>query len=106
MSQAIDDEWVADMNKRGFDGKKLLQTARDLIAKGVGRHEHDSGPLPRDPVAVYPGTLGGVEGGHAFLLKDPTRAALYAAIDQAKADWKAGRFAPIAGETEFIPLPE
>ena len=33
VSQAIDDEWVADMNKRGFDGKKLLQTARDLIAK-------------------------------------------------------------------------
>ncbi|HEX2539938.1 MAG TPA: TRAP transporter substrate-binding protein [Caldimonas sp.] len=33
LSQAIDDEWVADMNKRGFDGKKLLQTARDLIAK-------------------------------------------------------------------------
>ena len=27
-------------------------------------------------------------------------------IEQAKADWKAGRFAPIAGETEFIPLPE
>jgi len=33
VSQAIDDEWVADMNKRGFDGKKLLQSARDLIAK-------------------------------------------------------------------------
>ena len=33
VSQAIDDEWVADMTKRGFDGKKLLQTARDLIAK-------------------------------------------------------------------------
>jgi TRAP-type transport system periplasmic protein len=33
VSQSIDDEWVADMNKRGFDGKKLLQTARDLIAK-------------------------------------------------------------------------
>jgi len=33
VSQAIDDEWVADMNKRGFDGKKLLQTAKDLIAK-------------------------------------------------------------------------
>jgi len=27
-------------------------------------------------------------------------------IDQAKADWKAGRFARIPGETEFIPLPE
>ena len=33
VSQAIDDEWVADMNKRGFDGKKLFQTAKDLIAK-------------------------------------------------------------------------
>ncbi len=27
-------------------------------------------------------------------------------IDQAKADWKAGRFEPVPGETEFIPLPE
>jgi redox-sensitive bicupin YhaK (pirin superfamily) len=29
-----------------------------------------------------------------------------ARIDQAKADWKAGRFAPVPGETEFIPLPD
>lgn len=27
-------------------------------------------------------------------------------IEQAKADWKAGKFAPVPGETEFIPLPE
>jgi redox-sensitive bicupin YhaK (pirin superfamily) len=27
-------------------------------------------------------------------------------IDQAKADWKAGRFPAVPGETEFIPLPE
>ncbi|HEX6981117.1 MAG TPA: pirin family protein [Alphaproteobacteria bacterium] len=27
-------------------------------------------------------------------------------IEQAKADWKAGRFMPVPGETEFIPLPE
>ncbi len=27
-------------------------------------------------------------------------------IEQAKEDWKAGRFAPIPDETEFIPLPE
>jgi hypothetical protein len=27
-------------------------------------------------------------------------------IEQAKEDWKAGRFAPVPGETEFIPLPE
>lgn len=33
LSAAVDDEWVADMTKRGFDGKKLLQTAKDLIAK-------------------------------------------------------------------------
>jgi redox-sensitive bicupin YhaK (pirin superfamily) len=26
-------------------------------------------------------------------------------IEQAKADWQAGRFAPVPGETEFIPLP-
>jgi hypothetical protein len=27
-------------------------------------------------------------------------------LEQAKADWKAGRFAPVPQETEFIPLPE
>ena len=27
-------------------------------------------------------------------------------IEQAKADWKAGRFAAVPGESEFIPLPE
>ena len=27
-------------------------------------------------------------------------------IEQAKADWRAGRFAGVPGETEFIPLPE
>ena len=33
VSKAIDDEWVADISKRGFDGKKLLDTARSLIEK-------------------------------------------------------------------------
>lgn len=27
-------------------------------------------------------------------------------IEQAKADWKTGRFAPVPGDSEFIPLPE
>jgi redox-sensitive bicupin YhaK (pirin superfamily) len=27
-------------------------------------------------------------------------------IEEAKADWRAGRFPPVPGETEFIPLPE
>jgi redox-sensitive bicupin YhaK (pirin superfamily) len=34
-----------------------------------------------------------------FVASDP------AAIDQAKADWQAGLFPPVPGETEFIPLP-
>jgi TRAP-type C4-dicarboxylate transport system substrate-binding protein len=29
----IDDDWVADMNKRGHDGAKLLSSAKSLIAK-------------------------------------------------------------------------
>jgi TRAP-type C4-dicarboxylate transport system substrate-binding protein len=33
LSSQIDDEWVADMNKRGFDGKKLLEGAKALIEK-------------------------------------------------------------------------
>jgi TRAP-type C4-dicarboxylate transport system substrate-binding protein len=33
LSSNVDDEWVADMNKKGFDGKKLLDTAKALIAK-------------------------------------------------------------------------
>ena len=27
-------------------------------------------------------------------------------IEAAKADWKSGRFAPVPGDDEFIPLPE
>ncbi len=33
LSAAIDDEWVADMNKRGFNGKALLDSAKSLITK-------------------------------------------------------------------------
>jgi redox-sensitive bicupin YhaK (pirin superfamily) len=35
-----------------------------------------------------------------FVSSSPAR------IEAAKADWKAGRFPPVVGETEFIPLPE
>ena len=27
-------------------------------------------------------------------------------IEQGKEDWKTGRFTPVLGETEFLPLPE
>jgi TRAP-type C4-dicarboxylate transport system substrate-binding protein len=32
-SRTVEVEWVEDMNKRGFDGKKMLDTARSLIEK-------------------------------------------------------------------------
>ena len=32
-SRSIEVEWVEDMNKRNFDGRKLLETARSLIEK-------------------------------------------------------------------------
>jgi alcohol dehydrogenase (cytochrome c) len=34
---------------------------RPLWTVSVGRHQNDAGSLPREPVPVYPGTLGGVE---------------------------------------------
>jgi TRAP-type transport system periplasmic protein len=33
LSSHVDDDWVADMNKRSYDGKKLLESAKALIAK-------------------------------------------------------------------------
>lgn len=33
LSSHVDDEWVADMDKRGFKGAQLLKAAKDLIAK-------------------------------------------------------------------------
>jgi TRAP-type C4-dicarboxylate transport system substrate-binding protein len=33
LSAQVDDQWVDEITRRGFDGKKLLQAARDLIAK-------------------------------------------------------------------------
>ena len=33
LSSQIDDAWVADMDKRGFKGKALLDSAKALIAK-------------------------------------------------------------------------
>jgi TRAP-type C4-dicarboxylate transport system substrate-binding protein len=32
-SRALEVEWIEDMNKRGFDGRKLIDTARALIEK-------------------------------------------------------------------------
>jgi TRAP-type C4-dicarboxylate transport system substrate-binding protein len=32
-SASITEEWVSDMDKRGLNGKQLLQDAKDLLAK-------------------------------------------------------------------------
>ncbi|MFY7905088.1 MAG: C4-dicarboxylate ABC transporter, partial [Burkholderiaceae bacterium] len=32
-SSTIDDEWISDMNKKGFDGALLFKDAQDLIQK-------------------------------------------------------------------------
>ena len=32
-ARTVEVEWVEDMNKKGFDGKKLLDTAKALIEK-------------------------------------------------------------------------
>jgi TRAP-type C4-dicarboxylate transport system substrate-binding protein len=32
-ADVVDDEWMKDMDKRGFNGKQLMQCAKDLIAK-------------------------------------------------------------------------
>ena len=37
LSSAVDDEWVVDMDKRGFKGKALIESAKSLIAKNGTR---------------------------------------------------------------------
>jgi hypothetical protein len=32
-ADVVDDEWIKDMDKRGFNGKQLMQCAKDLINK-------------------------------------------------------------------------
>ena len=48
----------------GKMGKVYAYRAADgtpLWSVSVGKHQNDEGPLPADPVVIYPGTLGGVE---------------------------------------------
>jgi redox-sensitive bicupin YhaK (pirin superfamily) len=87
-----------------------------------------SGALDADGTAIEPGTLAVFKEGAAVVLRaaSSTRAMLLggatlpgertiwwnfvssdkARLAKAKADWKAGNFPKVPGETEFIPLPE
>jgi TRAP-type transport system periplasmic protein len=42
-SRALEIEWQEDMNKRGYDGRKLIDTARALIEK------HSKAPAAKAP---------------------------------------------------------
>ena len=42
-SRALEIEWQEDMNKRGYDGRKLIDTARALIEK------HSKAPAAKTP---------------------------------------------------------
>jgi redox-sensitive bicupin YhaK (pirin superfamily) len=94
------------------EGALYVATGRVETAQDA----HESGRLlvfrPGDPVTVTAGAparlllLGGepMDGPRHvwwnFVSSSNER------IEQAKADWKAGRFAAVPHETEFIPLPE
>ena len=54
-------EVVITGGKMGAVYAYRARDGRPLWTLPVGRHQNDTGPLPRDPVEVYPGTLGGVE---------------------------------------------
>jgi hypothetical protein len=44
----------------------LADNGRHLWTVTVGKHQHDTGPLPRKPVNIFPGDFGGVETPMAF----------------------------------------
>ena len=64
----------------------------------------DSAPMLRAPAAARIVLVGGTPLGHRFMVWNfvsSRRERIAAAQD----DWEAQRFAPVPGETEFIPLP-
>ena len=50
-SALVEVEWVEDMNKRGFDGRKLLDTARALIDKHTKTTQDPSKTIPAKATA-------------------------------------------------------
>jgi outer membrane protein assembly factor BamB len=57
----VETEVVITAGKMGKVYAYRAEDGKPLWAVAVGRHEHDTGPLPNEFVSVYPGTLGGVE---------------------------------------------
>ncbi len=82
----------------GVDGTPLIAGAMAVVGEGDAVLTADT--------ALHAMILGGAPFPEPrqiewnFVSHSPER------IEQAKADWVAGRFAEVPGETEFIPLPE
>jgi len=85
---------VIDLASRSFGASQLLVLKRGVEAAVVA-------PQGARLLLLGGAALDGAR--HIwwnFVSSSPQR------IEQAKADWKAGRVAGVPGETEFIPLPE
>jgi redox-sensitive bicupin YhaK (pirin superfamily) len=61
-------------------------------------------PLLSAPTDVRIALIGGAPLGHRFMAWNFVSSRKQR-IEQAKEDWRAQRFDPVPGETEFIPLP-
>jgi outer membrane protein assembly factor BamB len=80
--QGIQTEVVMVAGKMGKAYAYRADNGRRLWTLSVGKHQNDTGPLPRKLVTIFPGDLGGVEtpmafaGGRLFVpwLDFPTRA--------------------------------
>src|SRR5262249_13888286 len=97
---------VIELGNRSFGTSQLLVLKRGGESAGVA----PPGARPRAPGGAPPGARLLLLGGEPldgvrhiwwnFVSSSQPR------IEQARADWKAGRFPGVPGETEFIPLPE
>jgi redox-sensitive bicupin YhaK (pirin superfamily) len=121
----VEDPWPIFYLHAEFPAGSELALPANYAERGV---YVVSGALDADGTAIEPGTLAVFNEGAAVVLRaaSPTRAMLLggatlpgertiwwnfvssdkARLAKAKADWKAGNFPKVPGETEFIPLPE
>jgi outer membrane protein assembly factor BamB len=59
--QGVQTQVVMVAGKMGKAFAYRADNGKRLWTRSVGRHENSSGPLPRKPITIFPGDLGGVE---------------------------------------------
>jgi outer membrane protein assembly factor BamB len=59
--KGVQTEVVLVAGKMGKAFAYRAENGKHLWTRSVGRHLHDTGPLPRKPYDIFPGDLGGVE---------------------------------------------